>query len=79
MPLYMVFDTEADAASASAAITSEMGLGQPGMVTERWNHHRQRLDAKWVLLWPGNEWLETVAVPFIIEADDESWWPAASP
>lgn len=75
--LYMVFNTEADALTASAEISATMGLGAPGMTTQVWNDVCQRAtDGKSVILWPGdNVWLRDLSVAFTIENYDAAWFP----
>ena len=74
MAMFLVFDTQESAVAAESQISAAMGLPKPGSVTARWNNSRQRLDEKWVLLWPGNEWMETVSEPFTVEAYEEGWF-----
>ena len=74
MAMFLVFDTQDSAVAAESQISAAMGLPRPGSVTARWNNSRQRLDEKWVLLWPGNEWMETVSEPFTVEEYQDSWF-----
>ena len=74
MAMFLVFDTQDRAVAAESQISAAMGLPRPGSVTARWNNSRQRLDEKWVLLWPGNEWMETVSEPFTVEEYQDSWF-----
>ena len=74
MAMFLVFDTQESAVAAESQISAAMGLPKSGSVTARWNNSRQRLDEKWVLLWPGNEWMETVSEPFTVEAYEEGWF-----
>ena len=62
---YLVYDTEAEAISAEAAITESKGF--TGNVTSRWATPQQRLDGKWVFQSPNDEgveyepsWMDTV-------------------
>ena len=74
MAMFLVFDTQESAVAAESQISAAMGLPKSGSVTARWNNSRQRLDEKWVLLWPGNEWMETVSEPFTVEEYQDSWF-----
>lgn len=74
MAMFLVLDTQESAVAAESQISAAMGLPRPGSVTARWNNSRQRLDGKWVLLWPGNEWMETVSEPFTVEEFHEGWF-----
>ena len=78
MALYMIFDTHEAATIAGDQISAAMGFPLPENVTAWWNHARQRMDGKWVLLWPGNEWLETITEVFTIEHYDPAWFPNES-
>jgi hypothetical protein len=76
MALYLVFDLQADAQAVADGITAALGLPtSPDNVTTRWNDIRQRLDAKWVLMWPGNNGLIPPDAPqFVIEEYDPAWF-----
>jgi hypothetical protein len=76
MALYLVFDVQTDAQSVADGITAALGLPTgPQNVTTHWNNIRQRLDGKWVLMWPGrNELLPPDTPPFTIEAYDPAWF-----
>lgn len=80
MALYMILDTEADKTAMEDAITGSMGLPTaPDAITRRWNEARQRLDGKWVLLWPGNRWVPPDSPTFTIEEHDPAWFPSGEP
>lgn len=78
MALYMVFDNRSDAQTVADGITSALGLPTaPDNVTKRWNNVQQRLDGKFVLMWPGqNELIPPDAPAFIIEEYSPAWFDA---
>jgi hypothetical protein len=66
---YRIFDTEAEAIAAEAAISASLGLPkpgvnaatgeiQPGVMTQRWDEPRQIPDGRWVFLSPDEEGVE---------------------
>lgn len=74
MAMYLIFETQDAAVMAEDQISAAMGLPKAGSVTARWNNSRQRADGKWALLWPGNEWMETVSEPFTVEDYQDGWF-----
>jgi hypothetical protein len=79
MALYLVFDTKPDAQYVGDYITAALGLPTgPENVTTHWNNTWQRVDGKWVLIWPGrNDLLPPDMPPFVIEEYDPAWVPAS--
>ena len=79
MALYLVFDLQADAQTVADGITAALGLPTGVQnVTTHWNNVRQRLDGKWVLMWPGrNDLIPPDAPPFSIEEYSHAWFPAS--
>jgi hypothetical protein len=77
--LYRVYDTEAEALAAEAAISAALGYPasgtnaatgeeEPEVVTVRWAVPQQIVDGRWVFPSPDAEGVQA----------DPSWWPAPS-
>lgn len=75
---YLIFNTEAEAIGAEAAISAAMGYSKPGInvatgavvpgvLTTRWAVPQQIADGRWVFESPDEAGVEA-------EAED-SWWP----
>jgi hypothetical protein len=81
MALYLVFDLQADAQAVANAITAGLGLPvQAENVTTNWNCVRERLDGKWILMWPGrNDLLPPDGPIFTVEEYDPAWFEPVEP
>jgi hypothetical protein len=77
---YRIFDTEAQAVAAEAAISASMGYSKPGInartgevvpnaLTVRWAIPQQIADGRWVFPSPDDTGVEA----------DPGWWPAVDP
>jgi hypothetical protein len=78
--MYRIFDTEAEAVAAEAAVSESMGFATPGIsaatgevvpdvLTVRWAVPQQIADGRWVFPSPDDTGVEPQA----------DWWPQDAP